>query len=165
MNIVKSVKVNGSEIYVFKSDLYLFELDGEYDLNLVLIVSEDDEEKFNGGKKVNVEILTYDGREFNLEMSSNIRNTSIPVLYFAASIENIDDYKNIDIVNSDQMNERDALLERDITLADIRKVKMPYREYDIELTLPIDQIEWLHDKDKDQISKIIEEALYKYMRS
>ncbi len=160
---VKSIKIDGEEIHVFNSAIYIFEGSTGLSLELNLIVSEIVVNKYKQVENVIIEIELEDGRIVNSIMYVKTLKGRLPQLHLFCDIDDIHEYEDVDLVN-----ENDAWLpniEEGITLEDIRKVEMPIEDIILKLKLPIDQVEWLKMQKKRDLNQLISEYIYSKWKS
>jgi hypothetical protein len=160
MDDVKSVKIDGENIHVFKSALYIFESNSEFTLVVDLIVSEVVVKKYRGEENLIVELELEGARIINLFMHLKILPGGLPQLNLFCELDDIGEYEDID-----RVNENDSWfpnIEEGITLEDIRKVDMPIEDVSLKLKLPIDQVEWLKRQKKTVLNELFKEFIYDY---
>lgn len=141
MIVVKSVKIDGENIYVFKSAIYLYITDDGDMLELDIIVSEVIVNKYRNEENLIVEIELQDGRIISSIMQLKVWSGGIPQLNLYCEINDIAEYQDFD-----RVTENDSFfsnIEEGITIEEIRKIEMPYEKVRLKLHLPIDQIEWI----------------------
>lgn len=157
---VKSVKIDGESIHVFKSAIYLFESSSGSTLALDLIVSEVAVKKFKNVENLIVEIELEDGRIINSIMHVKILPGGLPLLNLFCELDDVQEYADFD-----RVNENDSWfpnIEEGITLAEIRKMEMPEEEIRLKLKLPIDQVEWLKNQKKRALNEMFNEFINEY---
>jgi hypothetical protein len=163
MVVVKSVKIDGESIHLFKSVIYIFESSSGFTLQLDMIVSELVVKKYKEFENLIVEIELEDGRILNSIMHLKIFQGRLPLLNLFCELDDIQEYENIKVVHED--DSWFPNIEEGITIEDIRKVEMPIEELRLKLRLPIDQVEWLkHQKTKD-LNEIFKEMIYDLWKS
>jgi len=162
MTEVKSVKIDGESIYLFKSAIYVFEANGGFTLELDLIVSEVAVNKYKKEDNLIVEIELADGRELQAIMHVKALAGGLPQLNLFCELDGPDDYYFLD-----QVNENDSWfpnLEEGLTIEEIRKVEMPVEAINLKLKLPIDQVEWLKNQKRAKINEIFQDFIYDYWK-
>ncbi|WP_409305556.1 hypothetical protein [Peribacillus sp. SCS-155] len=163
MVMVKSVKIDGADIHVFNSAIYIYESSTGVTLELDLIVSEIVKAKYGEEENLFLEIELEDGRIIDNIMHVKRFSGGLPQLNLYCPLDDIADFHNLPKFNE---NEHFALnLEEGITIGDIRKVEMPNQKINLKLNLPIDQCEWLNEQSKKDLNKIFQEIIYKYWDS
>jgi hypothetical protein len=158
MVVVKSVKIDGEIIHVFKSVVYIFESSSGCTLQLDMIVSELIVKKYKEFENVIVEIELEDGRLLNSIMHLKIFQGRLPLLNLFCGLDDTQEYEKIKVVNED--DSWFPNIEEGITLEDIRKVEMPIEEVRLKLKLPIDQVEWLRNQKTKELNEIFKEMIY-----
>lgn len=159
---VTSVKIDGEDIYVFKSALYIFVSSSEKTLELDMIVTEVIARKYKDEENLIIEVTLQDGKVISSIMHLKVWSGGLPQLNLYCEVDDLEDYQNIDIVT-----ENDSYfpnIEEGITLEEIRKVEMPNEKISLKLNLPIDQTEWLSSQKNAQLNKIFKEMIYEYWR-
>ena len=154
---VKTVKIDGEEIHVFNSAIFIFEASTGLTLECNVIVTEVVVKKYQREENVIVEIELEDGRIINSIMMVNIIHGGLPQLHLCCDIDDTEDYKDFDRVNENDTRFPD--IEEGVTLEDIRKVEMPIEPITLKLKLPIDQVEWLKKQKKNELNEIISEII------
>jgi len=160
MAVVKSVKFDGEDIYVFKSAIYIFESSSGFTLEVDLIVTEVVLKRYRKEDSLIVEIELEDGRIINSIMHVTVLPGRLPQLHLFCELDDLKEYEGINIVN-----EHDSwfpAIEEGITLEEIRKVEMPDEAITLKLTLPIDQVEWLKNQKKKYLNEMFKEIIYNY---
>ncbi|HEY2421853.1 MAG TPA: hypothetical protein VGI04_10570 [Neobacillus sp.] len=160
MVAVKSVKIDGEVLHIFKSAIYIFESNSEFTLELDMIVSEIVVKKYKKEDNLIIEIELEDGRIINSIMHLKILLGGLPQLNLFCELDDIYEYEDFD-----KVSENDSWfpnLEEGITLDEIRKVEMPDEEVSLKLKLPIDQAEWLKKQKKAGLSELFKEIIYEY---
>lgn len=163
MVVLKSVKIDGESIHVFKSVIYIFESSSGFTLQLDMIVSELVVKKYREFENLIVEIELEDGRILNSIMHLKIFQGRLPLLNLFCEIDDIQEYENIKVVNED--DSWFPNVEEGITIEDIRKVEMPIEEARLKLKLPIDQVEWLKNQKTKDLNDIFKEMIYELWKS
>ncbi|WP_226526989.1 hypothetical protein [Metabacillus niabensis] len=154
---VKTVKIDGEEIHVFNSAIFIFEASRGLTLECNMIVTEIVVKKYQREENVIVEIELDDGRLINLIMKVNTIQGGLPQLHLCCDLDNIGEYEDFDRVN--EHDTRFPNIEEGITLEDIRKVEMPIESISIKVKLPIDQVEWLKKQKKKELEKMLTEFI------
>lgn len=163
MEKVKSVILDGEEIHVFNSAIYLFETNTTVTLELNVIVSEIVTNKYKHVDNLIVEIELEDGRMINSIMSVTVMQGRLPQLHIFCDIDDLDEYKGLSILNENNSSFPD--IEEGITLEEIRKVEMPLEDITLKLKLPIEQVEWLRKLKKKEVTDMMEEFLIYYRKN
>jgi hypothetical protein len=161
MAVVKSVKMDGEPIYIFKSILYIFESSSGISLELDMIVSEVTVKKYLKEDNFIVEIELEDGRIIHSIMHVKVLTGGLPQLNLFCELDDIDGYEDFD-----RVNENDSYfpnIEEGITIEEIRKVEMPNEEIRLKLNLPINQVEWLKSQKKGNLNEIFKELINDYL--
>ena len=155
---VKSVKIDGASIHIFKSVIYIFESSSGYTMELGMVVSEVVLRKYEHEENLILEIELNDGRVINTIMHPQGFLGMIPQLNLYCDLDDPDDYYYLD-----RVSESDAWfpnLEEGISIEEIRKVEMPDEDISLKLKLPIDQVEFLKKQKKSMLNKLIKEFIY-----
>ncbi|WML60407.1 hypothetical protein [Neobacillus sp. PS2-9] len=158
MVVVKSVKIDGEGIHVFKSAIYIFETGSNFTLELNLIVSEIVVKKYKKEETLIIEVELDDGRVIHSIMHVKILSGGLPQLNLFCELDDFEEYKDFE-----RVNENDSWfpnIEEGITIEDIRKVEMPDEEFSIKLKLPIDQVEWLKNQKRARLNELFKEVIY-----
>jgi hypothetical protein len=163
MVVVKSVKIDGESIHLFKSVIYIFESSAGFTLQFDMIVSELVVKKYKEFENLIVEIELEDGRVLNSIMHLKIFQGKLPLLNLFCELDDIHEYENIKVVHED--DSWFPNIEEGITIEDIRKVEMPIEEVRLKLKLPIDQVEWLKDQKPKDLNEIFKEMIYELWKS
>lgn len=157
---VKSVKIDGENIHVFNSLIYIFEAGSGFTLELDLIVSEVVVNKYKQEDTCIVEIELEDERILSSIMNVKILPGKLPQMNIYTEIDDPGEYSGIQ-----RITENDASfpsLEEGITIEEIRKVEMPNKKIHLKLDLPIDQVEWLGKKQPHELNDIFQTLIYHY---
>lgn len=96
MVAVKSVKIDGENIYIFKSAIYIFESSMGFTLQLDVIVSEVIVKKYKKEENLIIEIELEDGRIVESIMHLKILPGGLPQLNLFCEIDSIEDYDGFD---------------------------------------------------------------------
>ncbi|MGJ7922016.1 hypothetical protein [Neobacillus sp. LXY-4] len=159
---VKSVKIDGKEIHVFNSAIYIFESSMGSTLELDMIVSEVVLKKYKDEESLILEIEMNDGRLINSIMFVKTLPGGLPQLNLFCELDDIEEYEDLN-----RVSENDSTfpnIEEGITLAEIRNVEMPNEKITLKLNLPIDQVEWLHKHKTKELNDIFKGFLSDYMK-
>ncbi|WHY75399.1 hypothetical protein QNH20_14720 [Neobacillus sp. WH10] len=159
---IKTIKIDGESIHIFKSAIYIFESSSGITLELDLIVTEVAVKKYKNEENLFIDIELEDGRIINSIMYVKILSGGLPQLNLFCELDDINGYEDFD-----KVNENDSWfpnIEDGITLAEIRKVEMPIEEINLKLKLPIDQVEWLKSQKKGQLNRVFQEFIYEYWK-
>ncbi|MEH7545349.1 MULTISPECIES: hypothetical protein [Bacillaceae] len=162
MAVVKSVKIDGENIHVFKSAIYVFAASSGFTLELDIIVSEVVVKKYKKEDNLIIEIELEDGRVLHSIMHVKVLAGGLPQLNLFSELNDPDDYYFLE-----QVNENDPWfpnIEEGITLEEIRKVEMPDEDIQFKLKLPIDQVEWLKNQKKTQLNELFKEFIYNHWK-
>lgn len=162
MVVVKSVRIDGEKIYIFKSAIYVFQSSLGYSLQLDIIVSEVVVKKYKQFENLILEIELEDGRIINSIMKLKILPGGLPQLNLYSELDSIDEYEDFN-----RLNENDVWfpnIEKGITIEEIRKVEMPDEELKLKLKLPIDQTEWLSKQKKASLNDIFKDMIFEYWK-
>lgn len=157
---VKSVKIDGENIHLFNSAIYIFEGSTGYTLELDLIVTEVVVRKYKNEDNLIVEIELEDRRVLSFIMHLKTWSGGLPQLNLFCEVDSLEDFEDFN-----KVTENDAFfpnLEEGITLEEIRKVEMPDEKINLKLILPIEQTEWLSKHTKTELNKIFIEMIYEY---
>lgn len=163
MVAVKSVKIDGENIHIFNSAIYIFESSTGSTLSLDMIVSEVTLKKYRKEETLIIEIDLEDGRIIHSIMDVKILPGGLPQLNLFSELSDIHEYKDFD-----RVNENDSWfpnIEDGITIEEIRKVEMPSEDISVKLKLPIDQIEWLKKQKKKDLNEIFKEMIYEIWKA
>lgn len=159
---VQSVKIDGEEIYVFKSMIYIFESNSNYTLELDMIVSEVVMKRYKNEETLIVEITLEDGRIISSIMNLKILSGRLPQLNMYMEIADPDEYSGLQRILENESFFPN--LEEGITIEEIRKVEMPNEKMTLKLNLPIDQIEWLKKQKAQELNAILKDFIYDYWK-
>lgn len=154
---IRSIHIDGENIYYFNSVIYLFQTSSECTLQLDIIVSEIVIKKYNDRENHIIEVELENGSLVTSFMTVNILPGKIPHMNFVSEVADVNEYRELPIVQENDLNFPD--IEKGITLEEIRQVEMPYQKVSLKLTLPIDQVEWLQKKTKKELDAIFEDVL------
>ncbi|WP_160723026.1 hypothetical protein [Bacillus sp. USDA818B3_A] len=162
MAVVKSVKIDGENIHLFNSAIYVFAASTGFTLELDIIVSEVAVKKYKKENNLFVEIDLEDGESIHSIMQVKVLSGGLPQLNLFCEIDDPDDYSFLDRVNED-----DAWfpnIEEGITLEQIREVEMPNEDISVKVKLPIDQVEWLKKQKKAKLNELLKEFIYEHWK-
>ncbi|EKN67579.1 hypothetical protein BABA_12645 [Neobacillus bataviensis LMG 21833] len=162
MVAIKTIKIDGEEIHIFNSAIYIFESSSGFTLELGIIVSEITVKKYKNEENLIIEIELEDGRIINSIMHVKILSGGLPQLNLFCELDDGQEYEDFD-----RVNEKDSWfpnIEEGITLEEIRKVEMPIEDISLKLKLPIDQIEWLKSQKKSSLSQLFQEFIHDYWK-
>lgn len=160
MESVKSLKIDGEDIHVFKSAIYIFESRTGFTLELDMIISEVVIKKYKMEETLIVEIELEDGRIISSIMHVKVMSGRLPQLNVYMELEDPDEYPDFL-----RVNESDSLfpnIEEGLTIEEIRKVEMPDEKVTLKLKLPVDQVEWLQKQRAGDLNAIFQELIYEY---
>ncbi|HHW39168.1 MAG TPA: hypothetical protein GXX18_18355 [Bacillales bacterium] len=157
---VKTVKIDGEEIHIFNSAVYILESSLGYTLDLDIIVSEVAAKKYRNEENLIVEMELEDSRMLTFYMNLKSLSGGLPQLNLFCEISDASEYSGFQIVNENDLSFPN--IEAGITLDEIRKYEMPNEKVTLKLTLPIDQVEWLKKKKSKELSEIFKEVIYEY---
>lgn len=162
MAVVKSVKIDGENIHVFNSAIYLFESSTAVTLELDMIVSEVVVKKYKNEKTLIIEVELEDGRTISSIMQLKVLSGKLPQLNVYMELDDVEEYRDFQ-----RVHENDSLfpnIEEGISLEEIRKVEMPNEKVTLKLNLPIDQCEWLHNQKKAELNQFFQELIYEFWK-
>jgi hypothetical protein len=162
MVAVKSVKVDGESIHIFKSALYIFESNEEYTLQLDIIVSEVMVKKYNKEENLIIEIELEDGKIIESIMHLNIIPGGLPQLNLSCEIDDLYEYEDLNTFHENDSSFPN--IEEGISLNEIREVEMPYEDVRLKLKLPIDQVEWMKTQKNKELNELFKEFIYEYWK-
>jgi hypothetical protein len=162
MAAVKSVKIDGENIHIFNSVIYIFETQSGYTLELDLIVSEVTVRKYKQEQTLIIEIELEDGRIINSIMHLKTLPGGLPQLNLFCDLDDTDEYEDLDRV--DENSSWFPNVEEGITLEEIRKVEMPNENISLKLNLPIDQVEWLKKQKRASLNEMVKEFISEYWK-
>lgn len=159
---VKSIKIDGEPIHVFKSAIYIFTANDEHTLELDIIVSEIVVNKYRNEQNLIIEIELQDGRIISSIMQLKIWSGGLPQLNLYSEVNDLEEYRDFD-----RVTENDAFfpnIEVGITLEEIRQVEMPNEKVSLKLNLPIDQVEWISKQKNTDLNALFKDMIYEYWR-
>ncbi|TDL75512.1 hypothetical protein E2R56_06825 [Rhodococcus qingshengii] len=163
MAVVKSVKIDGENIHIFNSAIYIFESHSGYTLELDLIVSEVTERKYKKEQNLIIEIELENGRLIDSIMHLKTLSGGLPQLNLFCDLHEIDEYGELDRVN--ESSSWFPNVEEGVTLEEIRKVEMPNENISLKLNLPINQVEWLKRQKKASLNELMQEFITEYWKN
>lgn len=161
MATVKTVKIDGEDIYVFNSAIYIFESSKGCTLELDIIVSEVAIRKYQKEDTLIVEIMLDDGGLISSIMHMKVLPGKLPQLNLFCEIDPAE-YPHLQRVNENDSEFPN--IEEGITLEEIRKVEMPNEKINLRLTLPIDQVEWLQRQKTKDLNEIFSHLIAEYWK-
>lgn len=159
---VKSLKIDGEDIHIFRSAIYIFESSLGFTLELDTIVSEVAVKKYQKEDNVIIELELEDGRLINSIMHLKTLHGGLPQLHLFCEIEDPEEYEGLSVVNENDPWFPD--IEDGITIEEIRKVEMPDEDIRLKLRLPIDQVEWLKKQKKGTLNEVFKELIDEYWK-
>ncbi|WP_338448859.1 hypothetical protein R4Z09_21950 [Niallia oryzisoli] len=158
MAAVKSVKIDGEDIHVFNSAIYLFESSTGFTLELDMIVSEVVVKKYKNEENLIAEIELDEGRIISSIMHVKVLAGRLPQLNLFCEINDPDEYQDFHRIHENDSKFPD--IEEGITIEEIRKVEMPIEKVNVKLKLPIDQVEWLQKQKPQDLNEFFKEVIY-----
>ncbi len=158
---VKTVNLDGEDVHIFNSAIYILETSSGFSLELDIIVSEVALKKYSNRESIIAEIELSDNRVISSFMYIKSIPGRLPQLNLNCVIDDPFEYRGIDHFDENQIDFPD--IEKGISLADIRKVEMPDEKITLKLTLPIDQVEWLRGKTSKELKQIFKAIIYDQM--
>ncbi|MFJ7747931.1 hypothetical protein [Peribacillus sp. NPDC097295] len=162
MRKVKTVKIDGENVFMFNSAIYIFEAGSRYTLELDMIVSEIVLKKYGHLENLIIEIEMEDGEVISTIMHlRGLVGGGLPQLNLYSEMYDLEDYGGFQIVNENDVSFPN--IEEGISLEEIRKVEMPNEKINLKLHLPINQTEWLAKQGKN-LNGIMKEAIYDYWK-
>lgn len=160
---VKSVKIDGENIHVFKSALYIYVTSTGNTLELNMIVSEVIVKKYRMEENLIIEIELQDGRIIASIMQLKIWSGRLPQLHLNCEVNDLEEYHDFE-----KVTENDSFfpnIEEGITLDEIRQVEMPKEKVTLKLNLPIDQTEWISKQKNAKLNETFKEMIYEFWRN
>jgi hypothetical protein len=155
---VKSVKIDGDEVHIFNSMIYIFESNSRFTLELDMIVSEIVLKKYKNEETLILEIELDDGRLISSIMNVHFLSGRLPQMNAFMDVEDPNEYLDLQRINENDSTFHN--LEEGITIEEIRKVEMPNEKVTLKLNLPIDQVEWLKEQKARELNEIFKEFIY-----
>lgn len=162
MAVVKSVKIDGENIHIFNSAIYIFESHSGYTLELDLVVSEVTERKYKKEQNLIIEIELENGRLIDSIMHLKSLSGGLPQLNLFCDLNDIDEFADLDRVN--ESSSWFPNVEEGVTLEEIRKVEMPNENISLKVNLPINQVEWLKKQKKSSLNEMLQEFITEYWK-
>jgi hypothetical protein len=162
MAVVKSVKIDGENIHIFTSAIYIFESHSGYTLELDLVVSEVTERKYKKEQNLIIELELENGRMIDSIMHVKTISGGLPQLNLFCNLEEIDEFDDLDRVS--ESSSWFPNVEEGVTLEEIRKVEMPNENISLKLNLPINQVEWLKKQKKACLNEMLQEFISEYWK-
>ncbi|MDF2037810.1 hypothetical protein P2R12_12675 [Cytobacillus oceanisediminis] len=158
---LKSINLDGEEIYVFNSAIYIFESSAGSTLEVDLIVSEVTLKKYQDRESLITEIELEDGGILSSFMFLKPVPGRLPRLSLFCELDPEESYEGVLKISEEHLDFPD--IEAGITLEEIRKVEMPNEKITLKLILPINQVEWLKEQKNKELNKLFKELLEEYM--
>ena len=158
---IKSINLDGEEIYVFNSAIYIFESSAGNTLEVDMIVSEVTLRKYQNRESLITEIEMEDGGLISSFMFLKSVPGKLPRLSLFCELDPDEPYEGILRISEEQQDFPD--IEAGITLEEIRKVEMPNEKITLKLNLPINQVEWLKEKKNRELNGLFRELLGEYL--
>lgn len=158
---IKSINLDGEEIYVFNSAIYIFESTAGCTLEVDMVVSEVTLRKFQNRDSLITEIELEDGGLISSFMFLKSVPGKLPRLSLFCELDPDESYEGILRISEEQLGFPD--IEAGITLEEIRKVEMPNEKITLKLNLPINQVEWLKEKKNRELNELFKELLEGYL--
>lgn len=164
MTKIRMVRIDGEQIHVFNSALYIFESSKGHTLELEMIVSEVVLNKYLHEENLIIEIELEDDRVISSIMYLKTFAGGLPQLNLYCELDEGDLrlYQDFDMITEYDLNFPN--IEEGITLEEIRKVEMPDKNIKLKVKLPIDQCEWLELLEREQLNEIIKEMIDDYWK-
>jgi hypothetical protein len=157
---IKSVKIDGEVIHVFKSMIYIFESNSRFTLELDMIVSEIVLKRYKNEETLIIEIELDGGRLISSIMNVHFLSGRLPQMNAFMDVEDPNEYLELQRINENNSIFPD--LDEGITIEEIRKVEMPNEKVTLKLNLPIDQVEWLKEQKARELNEIFKELICNY---
>ncbi|WP_370221708.1 hypothetical protein [Cytobacillus sp.] len=154
---IKSINLDGEEIYVFNSAIYIFESSSGNTLEVDMIVSEVTLKKYQNRESLITEIEMEDGGLISSFMFLKSVPGKLPRLSLFCELDPDEPYEGILRISEEEQDFPD--IEAGITLEEIRKVEMPNEKITLKLNLPIKQVEWLKEKKNKELNELFRELL------
>lgn len=158
---IKSINLDGEEIYVFNSAIYIFESSAGNTLEVDMIVSEVTLRKYQNRESLITQIEMVDGGLISSFMFLKTVPGKLPRLSLFCELDPGESYEDILRISEEQLDFPD--IEAGITLEEIRKVEMPNEKITLKLNLPINQVEWLKEKKNRELNELFKELLEGYL--
>lgn len=161
MSAIKFISLDGEEIYVFNSAIYIFESSSGSTLEVDMIVSEVTLRKYQDRDSLITEVVLDDGGQISSFMFLKAVPGKLPRLSLFCEIDPEESYEGLLRIREDAPDFPD--IEAGITLEDIRKVEMPNEKITLKLNLPINQVEWLKEQKNKELNELFRELLGEYL--
>lgn len=161
MSAIKFISLDGEEIYVFNSAIYIFESSSGSTLEVDMIVSEVTLRKYQDRDSLITEVELEDGRQISSFMFLKAVPGKLPRLSLFCEIDPEEPYEGLLRIREDAPDFPD--IEAGITLEEIRKVEMPNEKITLKLNLPINQVEWLKEQKNKELNELFRELLGEYL--
>ncbi|WP_318507099.1 hypothetical protein [Bacillus sp. T3] len=161
---VKSMKIDGQDIHIFNSAIYIYESSNGQTLQLDVIVSEVVLKKYKDEESLIIGVELEDGRIISSIMLLNTLPGGLPQLNLVCELDEQEYNEYDDFERVDENNAQFPNVEAGITLEEIRKVEMPNEKINLKLTLPIDQVEWLKTQKTKDLNNLFKQLLYELMK-
>ncbi|MBN8201471.1 hypothetical protein [Bacillus sp. NTK034] len=158
---IKSINLDGEEIYAFNSAIYIFESSAGNTLEVDMIVSEVTLRKYQNRESLITEIEMEDGGLISSFMFLKSVPGKLPRLSLFCELDPDEPYEGILRISEEQQDF--PVIEAGITLEEIRKVEMPNEKITLKLNLPINQVEWLKEKKNKELNGLFRELLGEYL--
>ncbi len=159
---IKSVKIDGESIFIFNSALYIFASGTGFTLELDMIVTEVTVNRYRNEESLIIEIELEDGKIISSIMNLKVFTRGLPQLNLYCELDEgeLDYYHDLDRVHESDLTF--PTIDEGVTLEAIRNVEMPDKRIKLNLTLPIDQVEWLEKRKVKNINEMVKELIYDY---
>ncbi|KON86181.1 hypothetical protein AF332_04645 [Sporosarcina globispora] len=158
---IKSINLDGEEVYVFNSAIYIFESSAGNTLEVDLIVSEVTLRKFQDRDSMITEIELEDDRILSSFMFLKPVPGKLPRLSLFCELDPEESYEGVSRISEEHSDFPD--IEAGISLEEIRKVEMPNEKITLKLNLPINQVEWLKEQKNKELNQLFKELLEGYL--
>ncbi|MCS0670488.1 hypothetical protein [Cytobacillus firmus] len=158
---IKSINLDGEEVYVFNSAIYIFESSAGNTLEVDMIVSEVTLRNYQDRESLITEIELEDGRILSSFMFLKPVPGKLPRLSLFCGLDPEESYEGVLRISEDHLDFPD--IEAGITLQEIRRVEMPNEKITLKLNLPINQVEWLKGQKNKELNQLFKELLKGYM--
>ncbi|MCM3708849.1 MULTISPECIES: hypothetical protein [Cytobacillus] len=157
MSAIKSINLDGEEIYIFSSSIYIFESSSGSTLEVDMIVSEVTLRKYQDRESLITEIELEDGGQISSFMFLKVVPGKLPRLSLVCEVDPEETYEGLQRIREDQPDFPD--IEAGITLEAIRMVEMPKEKITLKLNLPINQVEWLKGQKNKELNELFRDLL------
>jgi hypothetical protein len=158
---IKLINLDGEEIYVFNSAIYIFESSSGSTLEVDMIVSEVTLRKYQDRESLITEVELEDGGQISSFMFLKAVPGKLPRMSLFCEIDPEESYEGLLRIREDHPDFPD--IEAGITLEEIRKVEMPNEKITLKLSLPINQVEWLKEQKNKELNELFRELLEEYL--